>query len=235
MTNFGTFETPVLAERIAERILTLIRQRQLKAGDKLPPERELAALMQVSRPSLREALRALALLKVVESRHGSGTYVTGVSPDKITDNLDLVLEIDESTFLDVFEARSLVETQIIKIVVERISSEELDALEAYHKECIANRDNHVVFLSMDTEWHRMLVSFSGNPILMRFTDMIASLQDARQRRKELHPADHIDATIQEHIEILEAIKARDSERASRAMQEHLLNGRDRLMSLLDDE
>ncbi|MBZ0291942.1 MAG: FadR family transcriptional regulator [Anaerolineae bacterium] len=234
MTNFGTFDNPVLAERIAERILEMIREKQLKPGDKLPPERELAVSMQVSRPSLREALRALALLKVVEIRHGSGTYITGIAPDKTTENLDLIMEIDESNFLDVFEARYIVETQIIKLAAERITDEEIEALEEYHQQCIANKDNHVVFLSMDTELHCMIARFSGNPVLTRFTDIVANLQYGRQRRKELHSALDIDATIQEHIEIIAAIKVRDPDRASEAMIKHLLNGRDRLMSLFED-
>ena len=74
--TYGVFARDALPERIAARLISLIADRQLRPGDKLPPERDLAATMQVSRPSLREALRALAMLNIVEIRQGSGTYVS---------------------------------------------------------------------------------------------------------------------------------------------------------------
>ena len=75
---FGTVTRDALPDQIAARLIDLITERQLKAGDRLPPERELAASMGVSRSSLREALRALAMLGVAEMRHGDGTYLTSL-------------------------------------------------------------------------------------------------------------------------------------------------------------
>jgi len=76
--NFGTLQRDVLSEKIVEKLLTLIREKQLRPGDRLPPERELATMMGVSRPSLREALRALSIMRVIENRQGSGTFVTSL-------------------------------------------------------------------------------------------------------------------------------------------------------------
>ncbi|MCB0245489.1 MAG: FadR family transcriptional regulator, partial [Anaerolineae bacterium] len=76
MATFEPVRKSAIAEEISARLLSLIQEKQLKPGDKLPPERELAATMQVSRPSLREALRALSMMNVVEIRQGDGTYVT---------------------------------------------------------------------------------------------------------------------------------------------------------------
>src|SRR5690606_3169450 len=72
---FGTFKKSSISEDIVDNLLSLIRERELRPGDKLPPERELAAMMQVSRPSLREALRALAIMNIIEIRQGDGTYI----------------------------------------------------------------------------------------------------------------------------------------------------------------
>lgn len=234
MALFGSFENTSLSEKITGRILTLIKEKHLKPGDKLPPERELAAMMQVSRPSLREALRALALLKVVEIRHGSGTYVSTLSSDKVLENLDLVMEVDESTFLDLFEARRVVEVGVIGLVAERISDDEIAELEAYHAECLNHRHNSAAFLSMDIDFHRMIARASGNPILIRFIDATARMNDGRRRRQELHSTQNLDQTIAEHEAIIAALKARDPQQATAAMLTHLINGRNRLLALLEN-
>src|SRR5438105_351507 len=74
---FRSVSRGAVAENIVAQLLAMLRERKLRSGDKLPPERELAALMNVSRPSLREALRTLSVMGVIELRHGSGIYVTG--------------------------------------------------------------------------------------------------------------------------------------------------------------
>ncbi|MCB0176501.1 MAG: FadR family transcriptional regulator, partial [Anaerolineae bacterium] len=94
---------------IARRLMTLLKEKQLKPGDKLPPERELAAMMQVSRPSLREGLRALSMMNVLEIRQGDGTYVTSLDPELLVEQLSLVLALDDSTLLQLFEARKILE------------------------------------------------------------------------------------------------------------------------------
>jgi DNA-binding FadR family transcriptional regulator len=83
--EFGTFERNALSERIAMRLLQMIREQKLRPGDHLPPERDLAAMMQVSRPSLREALRALSIMNIIEHRQGSGTYVTSLEPERLSE------------------------------------------------------------------------------------------------------------------------------------------------------
>ena len=90
---FGPVKKNAIAEEIIARLLGLIRDRQLQPGDKLPPERELAAMLGVSRPSLREALRALSVMNVLEMRQGDGTYVSSLEPDLLVEHLGFVLSI----------------------------------------------------------------------------------------------------------------------------------------------
>ena len=94
---FGTITRDTLPDQIAARLIALITERQLKAGDRLPPERELAAAMGVSRSSLREALRALAMVGVVEMRHGDGTYLTSLETDALLRPVSLVLSLSDSS------------------------------------------------------------------------------------------------------------------------------------------
>src|SRR5262245_51058503 len=96
---YGTVTRDALPDQIAAR--------QLKAGDRLPPERELAAMMGVSRSSLREALRALAMLGVAEMRQGDGTYLTNLQPGSLMRSVGLVLALSDSGLEELFEARKL--------------------------------------------------------------------------------------------------------------------------------
>ena len=112
---FGTVTRDALPDQIASRLIALITERQLKAGDRLPPERELAATMGVSRSSLREALRALAMLGVADMRHGDGTYLTNLQPDSLMRSVGLVLAMSDSGLEELFEARKLVEPGLAKL------------------------------------------------------------------------------------------------------------------------
>jgi GntR family transcriptional regulator, transcriptional repressor for pyruvate dehydrogenase complex len=124
--GFGTFARDAIPERITQRIISLIREEHLKPGDKLPPERELASMMQVSRPSLREALRALSLLNIIEIRQGDGTYVSSLTLELLIEPLDLILMLDHSTIQQLFEARKKLEVGIAALAAERITTEELE-------------------------------------------------------------------------------------------------------------
>ncbi|MEZ4768608.1 MAG: GntR family transcriptional regulator [Caldilineales bacterium] len=119
MATFEPVRKSAIAEEISARLLTLIQEKQLKPGDKLPPERELAATMQVSRPSLREALRALALMNVLEIRQGDGAYVTSLEPDLLVEHLDFVISLDDSTIHHLFEVRRILETGIAQLAAQR--------------------------------------------------------------------------------------------------------------------
>ncbi|MCP5094065.1 MAG: FadR family transcriptional regulator, partial [Chloroflexi bacterium] len=106
--QFGTFAKAALPEQIANRILQMITDRELRPGDKLPAERELATRMNVGRPALREALRGLALMNVIEIRQGAGAYVTDLQPAQLVQHLDFVFSLTDSKFLDLFDARKVV-------------------------------------------------------------------------------------------------------------------------------
>src|SRR5688572_16376768 len=106
--GFGTFTRDPLPDQIANRIVELIAERRLRPGERLPPERELATTMGVSRSSLREALRALSMIGVTEMRHGHGTYVTALEPATMMRPLGLVLALSDTGFEELFEARKLV-------------------------------------------------------------------------------------------------------------------------------
>ena len=122
---FGTVTRAALPDQIAARVVAMITERHLKPGDRLPPERELAQVMGVSRSSLREALRALSLLGVTEMRQGDGTYLTALDPDALMRPFGLVLALSDGQLQELFEARRVIEPGLAALAAERIDEETL--------------------------------------------------------------------------------------------------------------
>jgi GntR family transcriptional repressor for pyruvate dehydrogenase complex len=214
------FERSALAEQICARFLSLIEEGHLRPGDKLPPERELAATMRVSRPSLREALRALSVINVVEMRQGDGTYVTSLEPALLVEHLDFVFSLDDSTFLQLLEARKALEPGIAAAAAGRISDKEIAELEACLERTLASMEEPAAFLQADLELHARIAAAAQNPILNRFMAIIGRLGEAsRQRTVEI--AGIRQQTVSDHRAIVLALKARDPAGAHQAMLQHL--------------
>src|SRR3954451_10789960 len=127
-TGFGTFSRDALPDQIAARVIRLITERRLQPGDRLPPERELAQAMGVSRSSLREALRALSLLGVTEMRQGDGTYLTALDPEALMRPFGLVLALGDGQMKELFEARRVIELGLAALAAGRIDDLTLEEL-----------------------------------------------------------------------------------------------------------
>src|SRR4051794_8979123 len=104
-STFAPIERSSLAEQVARRLLDLVRTKNLKPGDHLPPERELAALMQVSRPSLREALRGLQILGVLKARQGGGVFVSSLDASDLLAPFQMLITLNEENVNALYEAR----------------------------------------------------------------------------------------------------------------------------------
>lgn len=219
---FGALWKEALPDRISNRLLALISERQLRPGDRLPSERELAATMGVSRPVLREALRALAVMNVVEIRQGSGTYVTSLRPELLIEHLDFVFSLDTSTFLQLFEARKILEVEIARLAAERITDEQIARLEACMEHASRTIGDAEEFQEADLELHQLIAAAAANPILERLMTSLSRLGLASRRRTTSRPGVPQQA-VEDHHYIVEAIKRRDPDAAHDAMLAHLLN------------
>jgi GntR family transcriptional repressor for pyruvate dehydrogenase complex len=218
--RFGTLEKDVLPQKIADSLLTMIKEKQLRPGDRLPPERELAATMGVGRPSLREALRALALMNIIEIRQGSGAYISSLEPSRLVEHLDFIFALDDSTFLQLFDARKILEVGIIALAAERITDEEIDAMEACIATSIQTSGDPEAFLQADVELHTMIIAAARNPILARFMESLNQLGLASRRRTAELPG-VMAQSVEDHQALVAALKARDPEAARQAMLRHL--------------
>jgi GntR family transcriptional repressor for pyruvate dehydrogenase complex len=232
--SYGVFAREQLPERIATRLVSMIAERHLRPGDKLPPERDLAAAMQVSRPSLREALRALAMLNIVEIRQGSGTYVTSLRPEVLVEHFDFVFALDDATFAELLETRKMLEPSLAAAAAAHATDDELDRLRACMARATAGVDDPDAFLEADFELHEIITSAAHNQILARFMSSLTRLGTASRRRTGALPGVRTQS-LQDHQAIVDALLRRDSEAAAAIMRQHLENIQSSLRGNLDQE
>ncbi|WP_426171533.1 FadR/GntR family transcriptional regulator [Pseudoduganella sp. R-34] len=202
---------------VAERIQELIRQQGIAAGARLPPERELAASLQVSRASLREALIALELGGVVEVRGGSGVYVNqdAASPAAVP-------EAGPGPF-EVLSARSVIETEVAAMAAKNASATALDAILAAMLEMERSHEDRATNEQADSNFHLAIARASGNAALVGVIDYLwRQRSNLWHRLKEHYRTEELrKATLLDHRAIFDAIAARDAAGARKAMRAHL--------------
>jgi len=218
--DFGVIHKQALADKITDRILTLIRQKHLRPGDRLPPERKLAEMLAVSRPSLREALRAPAIMKIVENRQGAGTYITSLELEILVEHLESVFALDDVTYLNLLEARKVVEPALAEMAAREVTDDEIKSLE----ECLVRSGSGITdpeaFLEVDLLLHRIIGEAAHNTILSCFMSSVARLGvHSRRRTGEKLPARK--QTIEDHRAIVRALRSHDPQAARQAMLDHL--------------
>lgn len=221
--DMGTpFRRTVLAEQIAEHILNLIQTRTLRPGQQLPSERELAIELGVSRPSLREALRALSLMGVLVKRHGDGVFVSTLGSEQLLSPLQFFIGLDPGHLEELFEARIVLETGIARVAAQRIDSETLDRLGTCVAEGEKSIDESEEFLRLDMEFHGILVEATENPFLERVFQTFQVLGKVSREITVQIPGVRLQSHS-DHQRIFKVLKDHDPEGASRAMQDHLNN------------
>ncbi len=218
--NIGEAGESAIHERIARKIVSLIRERHLGAGDKLPPERELAELMGVSRPTLRESLKALSLLNILEMRQGDGTYVSSLDVSLLIEPFGFFFTIDYPSLAQLFEVRKAVEVLAAELAAKRAKEGDIETLEACIRRAVENRNDQDIFLQADIELHEKIAEATGNPILARFIISLRVIGKVSRARTVKIPG-VVELTVRDHKRIVEAIKARNISKAKRAMLEHL--------------
>lgn len=218
--RFAPIERESIAEKVARRILELVRSGSLKAGDQLPPERELAGMFQVSRPSVREAIRGLAILGVVHTRQGGGAYISSLDAEELLEPLHFYITLDPQTVDALYEARIEVEGVIARHAAERISGADIDKLSAMLRPQRRLVGDPVGFRVSDQEFHGTLWRAAGNPFLERVARSLNVLGMEYRRIATQSPA-VLKQSVADHRAIVAALAARDPHGAAEAMTEHV--------------
>ena len=224
-TSFEPLERSSVAEQVAKRLLGLVQSRNLKPGDQLPPERELAVLMQVSRPSLREALRGLQILGVLKTRQGGGVTVSSLEAADMLGPLQFLITLNEENVNALYEARCLTEGGIARMAAERISTTALDRLRGLLKTQSGLLDDPVSFRVSDTEFHRVIAEGAGNPFLARVSGAFYVL-GMEYRRIAAETPGVIRQSFDDHGAIVAALAARDCDAAAASMIAHMTHVQD---------
>ena len=208
-------------EEIVRQIRTLISEGKLKSGDKLPPERELAERFKVSRPSVREAMRALESMGLIEIRLGEGTFVREISVDSLVEPLALVMLTQREAVRELFEARRLLEPAIAGLAARRSTDEEIHEMERILEEQAREVATGRTGLSQDAAFHAAIASSARNRAITRIVHALIDLL-TQSREEALQVPGRAARSHQDHRRILEAIRQRDATSAQQAMLDHLV-------------
>ncbi|WP_153393896.1 FadR/GntR family transcriptional regulator [Ornithinicoccus halotolerans] len=209
-----------LYEQIVQQLVQHIRAAGLGPGDRLPPERELAASLGVSRATLAQALVALEVLGTISVRHGEGAVIVTrvTSPDD--DALVRAVREHRSTMPDIIDARSALETRIAALAAERRTEEDLRRIDDALTLMAAQVQEGERGLEGDQAFHEAVTEAARSGVLARLMREIAAL--IRETRIEsLSTPGRPQDSLASHREIAEAIRAQDPRAAARAMEDHI--------------
>jgi DNA-binding FadR family transcriptional regulator len=207
------------SQEVASHIKELIRDEKLKPGEKLPNELELCALFSVSRPTVREAVKALVSQGIIEIRRGKGTYVSQ-EPGIAEDPLGLDFITTPNLRLTLIEARLIIEPGAARLAAQKADDNDIAKIAASVRAMEEVVYQHKVEIHTELDFHRSIAEATRNPVIMRIIPIIMESIVKTYRDAPRTSEDHRHA-FEEHKVIYEAIAARDPERSYDAMQSHL--------------
>jgi len=231
---FPVLKKTSVSLQAAEAIKALIVGGELSSGDALPSERDLAVMLGISRPSVREAIRVLTAMNVVEPRHGGGTYVTSLDPRLLSRPINFLLQIEPRTFLDLFEVRQVLEVAAARLAAARMTDELIGSLEELAASAAKVLRQPARYSELDFALHTKVIEATGNPIYLSLYESISDLLIESRRRTGRAPAARQQAH-EDHLVIVAALRARDPDGAAEAMHDHLGRMRKVLVDMLTED
>lgn len=202
-----------VTDEAIEKIKEMIVSGALRPGDRLPKESELAAELGLSRNSLREAVRALSLIRILDVRQGDGTYVTSLDPQLLLEALSFVVDFHrDDTVLEFLAVRRILEPAATGLAAARITTDELDALQG-KLDALGAQPSVEELVAADLEFHRGIVAAAGNSVLCSLLDGLSGPTTRARVWRGLTQEDAVSRTLLEHRAILSALRDRDGEAA----------------------
>lgn len=209
-----------LYEEIVAELQRLLAEGRLKPGDRLPPERELAQAFGVSRGSVRDAIRALEVMGLVEVRQGDGTVVRDLSPEMLVRPLASVLVHKRRLLRDLLDMRRIIEPPLAARAAARARPEEIARLEAILHRQEDKMARGELAIEEDTEFHYAIATAARNDVALRVIDVLMDLlRDSREQ--SLQTPGRRERSLAGHRQVLAAIAARDPAAAEAAMRRHI--------------
>lgn len=216
-------KTGSTAEEVVTRLREMIHSGELTSGDRLPPERDLAKLLGVSRPTLRAGIRSLSTVGILQSRQGAGTFVVEAeeSPTLDAEALRLLSALHGFTSDEMFEARLALEMSIAGLAAERATSDQTARLAEEIAGMYSSLDLPEQYLVHDMRFHQTVAAASGNRILTALMNMVATIL-FDYRSKTVKRATDLKESAEQHHNIYRAIREHNIEAARAAMRVHLV-------------
>lgn len=197
----------------------LVADERLKPGDRLPSERQLADALGIGRSAVRDALKSLSLLGLVEVRQGSGSYVKEPDSELLPRIIEWGMLLGERNIMDLVEARTHIETSVAYLAAVRRTSEDLEVIKK-HLDAMTAAISTSEFAEADVAFHISLAAAAGNSV---FLDIITSVQSLLRVwiARVIDEAGSTEATNRQHLAVFEAISLGDAEGARIFMQRHM--------------
>ncbi|WP_304454349.1 FadR/GntR family transcriptional regulator [Nocardiopsis sp. YSL2] len=211
-----------VTQRAIDQVKAMIAEGELRPGERLPTEREFAATLGLSRSSMREAIRALTIMGVLEIRHGAGVYVTGLRPSDLLETFGVVAEISRGqTLVEILQIRRILEAHATATAAARITGEELAEVRR-HLDRIGEGQTVEEMVSADRDFHRSIVAAAGNATLAAVLDGLSS-RTFRARVWRGHEDEGVLGRLHsDHERIYQALDRRDPQAAHTAAAAHVL-------------
>lgn len=219
-TEFERVERSNLADDLAERIVQMIRSGVYQSGDRLPAIMEMARSFGVGHPAVREALKKLEMIGVVEIKHGSGVYVGKDQDMLLVTNPVFGGVVSKKLMLDLIEARIPIEVKSAALAAREATDGHLARMDELLNEASESMHDDAALSAANMEFHRQIAVASGNIVLAQLQEVLTNLFQHEQRViMDIHGSRDQDHT--EHREILEALQLRDPDLAQERMHSHL--------------
>ena len=209
-----------LPEQISDRIIVLIQSNSLKPNEKLPTERALAETLNVSRQSVRDALKILCTLGFIVNKQGSGNYVSPLKSTNLLKQFHFFITLDRSNIDHLFETRIVIEKAMIEKAVQNVGDEDIDRLEQILISQAYTLDDSLSFRISDADFHQKIADISQNSFYKQIIIAIDELCMAY--RLEVTKDSHLlKKSFKQHQDIVEALKKRNKSLAIKAMEKHI--------------
>ncbi len=204
-----------------DKLKTMIATGELKPGQRLPREADLAASLGLSRSSLREAVRALSLVRILDVRQGDGTYVSNLSAESLLDSLSFIVEFHhDASVLPLLEVRRILESAASARAAQLMTAAQLAELEQIlNKATLDSALDELV--SADIEFHRAIAAASGNPALASLIESLSGRTQRARLWRGLTEEGALARTLAEHRAIFLAIQTRDPQLAAAWSTTHI--------------
>jgi GntR family transcriptional regulator, transcriptional repressor for pyruvate dehydrogenase complex len=222
-----------VTDEAIDKLKTMIMSGELRPGQRLPREVDLAADLGLSRSSLREAVRALSLVRILDVRQGDGTYVSDLSADSLVDTLSFIVEFHhDSSVLELLEVRRILEPAACARAAEQITRAGLVELERI-LHLVTAKSPVEELVQADVEFHQAIAAASGNSVMASLIDSLSGPTQRARLWRGITQEGALARTLAEHAAIFDAIRARDAELARMWSTIHIAGVEDWLRRSLD--